>query len=273
MRVAYLGPPGTFGEQAAIRYAPEAERLPFPSHSGVAAAVQAGMADAGVLAVENSVEGSVAESIDLLVHDTELRVRDELVLPIEQCLIASPGRQTAEIAVIYSHTNALGQCRGFLERCFPKARLEPALSTTAAVEEALKREDAAAIASARAAEVLGGAVLTRGIQDRRNNATRFLIVGAGDAAPSGDDKTSLAFTTHHDRPGSLVGVLQEFAARGINLTKIESRPSRDALGVYVFLCDFQGHRADPAIAEALAAVGDKTQTLRIIGSYPRFVGD
>src|SRR5215208_885611 len=175
MRVAYLGPPGTFGEQAALRYAPEAERLPFPSHSGVAAAVQAGMADAGLLAVENSVEGMVAETVDILVHDARLRVRGELVLPIEQCLIVAPGRQASEIRVIYSHTNALGQCRGFIERCFPKARLEPALSTTAAVEEALAREDAAAIASERAAEVLGGEVLARGIQDRPNNATRFVV--------------------------------------------------------------------------------------------------
>jgi prephenate dehydratase len=176
------------------------------------------------------------------------------------------------VTVVYSHSNALGQCRGFLERCFPKARLEPTLSTTAAVEEALARPDAAAIASARAAEVLGGEVLARGIQDRQNNATRFVIVGLEDAAPTGDDKTSLAFTTHYDRPGSLVAVLQEFAARGLNLTKIESRPSRDQLGVYVFLCDFQGHRLDPAVAEALAAVREKTQTLHVIGSYPRFTG-
>jgi prephenate dehydratase len=272
MRVAYLGPPGTFGEQAALLCAPADERLPFPSHSGVAAAVQAGMADAGLLAVENSVEGMVAETVDILIHDGQLRIRDELVLPIEQCLIVPPGRQATEIAVIYSHSNALGQCRGFLERCFPKARLEAALSTTAAVEEALAHDGAAAIASARAAEVLGGEVLARGIQDRRNNATRFVVVGREDAPPTGDDKTSLAFTTHHDRPGSLVAVLQEFAARGINLTHIESRPSRDQLGVYVFLCDFQGHRSDPIVAEALAAVRDKTQTLHVIGSYPRFAG-
>ena len=273
MRIAYLGPPGTFGEQAALRYAAAAERLPFPSHSGVAAAVQSGMADAGLLAVENSVEGMVAETVDILIHDAQLRVCGELVLPIEQCLIVPPGRQAADVKVIYSHPNALGQCRGFIERCFPKTRLEPALSTTAAVEEALARDDAAAIAAARAAEVLGGDVLARGIQDRRNNATRFVVVSLTDHAPTGDDKTSLAFTTHHDRPGTLVAVLQEFAARSINLTHIESRPSRDALGVYVFLCDVQGHREDPPVAEALAAVRAKTQTLHIVGSYPRFVAE
>jgi prephenate dehydratase len=251
-------------------YAPVAERRPCPSHSRVAAAVLDGSADTGVLAVENSVEGSVSETMDILVHDAALTICGELVLPIEQCLIMPPGRRPAEVRVIFSHTNALGQCRDYLERRFPDVRVEPALSTTAAVEEAMAREDAAAIASARAAELLGGVILERGIQDRKNNVTRFVIVAPSDAAATGDDKTSLAFTTYHDRPGSLVAVLQEFAARGLNLTKIESRPSRDALGVYVFLCDFQGHRTDPAVADALEAIREKTQTLHVIGSYPRF---
>lgn len=272
MRVAYLGPPGTFGEQAAVQSAPDAERVPLSSHTAVAAAVRDGAADAGVLAVENSVEGSVVESIDALIRDDGLRICGELVLSIEQCLIGRRGRQLADVAVIVSHPTALGQCREFLERRFPGAHLEPALSTTAAVEQALVRSDAAAIASARAAALLGGEVLARGIQDRANNMTRFVIVATEDAAPTGDDKTSLAFTTHHDRPGSLVAVLHEFASRGINLTKIESRPSRDALGVYVFLCDFQGHRTDSAVAEALDVIRDKTQTLRVIGSYPRTAG-
>jgi prephenate dehydratase len=284
MRIAYLGPPGTFGEQAALRYraqraarAPQAgagpapDLLPFPSHAGVAAAVQSGMADEGLLAVENSVEGSVAESLDILIHDQQLHVRGELVIAIEQCLIVAPGRRADEVRVIFSHPTALGQCRGFLERCFPKAQLEPALSTAEAVREALERPDAAAIAAARAAELHGAEVLARGIQDRRNNVTRFVVVGRTDAEPTGDDKTSLAFTTYHDRPGTLVAVLQELAVREINLTRIESRPGRDQLGVYVFLVDFQGHRCDPHVEDALNALREKTQTLHIIGSYPRFV--
>jgi prephenate dehydratase len=252
-----------------LRYAPEAALIPFPSHAAVAAAVEAEMADQGLLAVENSLEGSVAESLDLLIQDSRLHARAELVLPIELCLIVPPGRTAAAVRLILSHSNPLGQARGFIDRCFPKATVEAALSTTRAVEEALTRPDAAAIASARAAELLGGEILARGIQDQRNNVTRFLIVGREDAAPTGDDKTSLAFTTHHDRPGSLVRVLHEFATRGINLTRIESRPSRTALGVYVFLVDFQGHRTDSPVAEALTAVRELTQTLRIIGSYPR----
>jgi prephenate dehydratase len=270
MRLAYLGPPGTFGEQAALRYAPDATLVPCPSHSAVAAAVRAGTVDQGIIAVENSVEGSVSESIDALIHDTDVQVRAEVVIPIEQCLIVAPGRAAADVRVILSHSNALGQCRAYLERHYPDARVEPTLSTSGAVQEALARPDGAAIASARAAEVFGGAILARGIQDRATNQTRFQVIAAADAPPTGDDKTSLAFTTYHDRPGSLVAVLQELSARGINLTKIESRPSRDALGVYVFLVDLEGHRTDATVAGALTALQDKTQTLRVIGSYPRF---
>jgi prephenate dehydratase len=226
MRLAHLGPAGSFGEQAALLYAPVGDLLPLPSHAAVAAAVLSGEADEGLLAVENSLEGSVTESLDLLLHDPRLHARAEVVLPIELCLIVPPGRTVAEVRVILSHTNPLGQSRGYIERCFPEATVEPALSTSRAVELALDRPGAAAIASARAAELLGGEILARGIQDQSNNVTRFLVVGETDASSTGDDKTSLAFTTHHDQPGSLVSVLHEFAARSINLTRIESRPSK-----------------------------------------------
>lgn len=269
MTFAFLGPPGTYGEQAALQCAPANELLACPSHAAVAAAVREGRAERGLLAVENSLEGSVVESLDLLIQDESLHACREVALPIEHCLIVAPGGSAAQVRVIVSHTNALGQCRGFIERQFPNATLEPALSTAGAVQAALARPEVAAIASARAAELLGALVLRRDIQDRKNNVTRFLVVAHADAEPTGDDKTSLAFTTPHDRPGTLAAVLQEFADRSINLTKIESRPSKDALGVYVFLVDLLGHRSDPAVAVALAAVQGKTQTLRVIGSYPR----
>lgn len=268
-RIAYLGPPGTFGETAARRYAPNADHIALPTHAGVVAAVASGMADEGVLPVENSVEGSVSETLDILIHDADLRIRGELVVPIEQCLLVRPGMRAEDVRVIYSHPQALGQCRGFLERRFPTARLEASLSTAAAVQEIFAHEDAAAIASARAAELHGAAVLARGIQDRRNNVTRFVVLAPEDHPPTGRDKTSIAFTTQHDRPGTLVNILIEFAQREINLTKIESRPSKDALGVYVFLVDFEGHRADPVCAEALARVRTKASWLKVFGSYPR----
>lgn len=269
MKLAYLGPAGTFGEQAALRYDPAADRMPCPSHIAVATAVRSGAADEGVLAIENMVEGSVSETVDALVQGATLRVRRELIVAIEQCLIAPPGRTFAEVRVVLSHSNALGQCRAFLEERLPGVRLEPTLSTSGAVQQAMTRPDAAAIAGERAAELFGAVVLARGIQDRQDNVTRFVVVAHADAAPTGDDKTSLAFTTHHDRPGSLVAVLHELATRNLNLTKIESRPARNRLGVYVFLVDFQGHRLDPPVADALNAIRERTQTLQVIGSYPR----
>lgn len=270
-RLAYLGPPGTFAEEAALAYAAAARLVPFPSITAVIAAVDSGMADEGVVPIENSLQGAVPETLDVLVHESQLMIRRELIRPIEHCLLARPGTIADEVRVIYSHPQALGQCRKFIERCFPKAQAEAALSTAAAVEEALAIEGAAAISTQRAAEIYGAAVLARGIQDDATNKTRFVVVAATDAEPTGDDKTSIAFAVAHDRPGTLVGVLHEFSDRGINLTRIESRPSREELGIYVFLIDLTGHRTDPPVAEALAAVRSQASFFKILGSYPRWV--
>lgn len=268
-RLAYLGPPGTNSEEAAIRYLGDAEFAPFPTEAAVAAAVEAGRADEGVLAIENSIDGSVARTLDALIHDTKLSIRNELVLPIEHCFVVAPGAATDEISVVYSHPQALGQCAKFIERTYPDARHEAAISTAAAVEVMLTVPGAAAISTARAADLYGGLVLQRGIQDNPNNKTRFAIIGPSDSAPTGRDKTSIAFAVAHDRPGTLVEVLHQFADRAINLTKIESRPSREELGVYIFLIDLEGHRTDPAVAEALVAVEDLSFFFRMLGSYPR----
>ncbi|MCK9519080.1 MAG: prephenate dehydratase [Dehalococcoidia bacterium] len=271
MRVAYLGPAGTFGEEAAIRFAPEAERLPFPSHAAVAAAVESGMADLGVVAIENSINGSVAETLDILIHETELRIQAELVLPIVHNLVVKPATNADMVKVIYSHPQALGQCRKFIERCFPKAQLEAALSTTEAVQLALRRDnDGAAIATARAAELYGAEVLARGIQDAANNVTRFLVLGHKTPPPTGRDRTSIAFTFAEDQPGALAGVLNEFAKHGVNCTKIESRPTREAFGEYVFLIDFEGHKDEPEMAALLEQVATHCATLKVFGSYPRW---
>ena len=271
MRVAYLGPPGTFGEEAATRYAPGEELLPFPSHAAVAAAVESGLADAGVAAIENSINGSVAETLDILIHDTKLKITAELVVPIHHNLVAQPGTGAGQVAVIYSHPQALGQCRRFIERCFPRAAIEAALSTTEAVQLALKRDgDAAAIATLRAAELYGAEVLARSIEDTENNVTRFAVLGQDIPAPTGRDRTSIAFTFAEDRPGSLAAVLTLFAERGINCTKIESRPTREAFGEYVFLIDFEGHLAEQPGASVLAQVRGLCSALKVFGSYPRW---
>jgi prephenate dehydratase len=244
--------------------------MPFATVAAVAAAVDSGMADEGVVAIENSLEGSVTDTLDVLIHESRLAIRRELVLPIEHCLLVSPGGSTDQVDTIYSHPQALGQCRRFLERCFPKARLEASLSTTAAVEQMMQHEGSAAVATLRAAELYGIQVLAQGIQDNRSNETRFVVLAASDDQPTGCDKTSLAFSVAQDRPGSLVDVLKEFSERQINLVKIESRPTKQELGKYVFLVDLEGHRTDPTIAEALGKVQAQSYFFKIFGSYPRF---
>ena len=271
VKVGYLGPPGTFGEQAAILFDPSALYASLPSHSAVVTAVAKGEVDVGVVAIENSLEGAIGETIDSLIQHEGVVIRHELILPVEQCLIAAAGTAMAEIEVVLSHPAALAQCRNYLETTLPRARLEAALSTAAAVESAVKMSGSAAIGTARAAALNGGVVLERGIQDVKHNKTRFLALAATDAEPTGDDKTSVAFTVAHDRPGTLIGVLGELSERQINLTRIESRPSREDLGIYIFLIDFQGHRTEASIREAIAAVEARAHYFRLLGSYPRFV--
>src|SRR3990172_4080717 len=187
-RLAFLGPPGTYSEEAALRYDPKAQLLPFASISAVAAAVDSGIADEGVVPVENSLEGAVTETADVLIQDAQLSIRWEIVLRIEHLLLARPGTKAEEVKIIASIPQALGQCRGFVERRFPKASLEAALSTAAAVEEAVGREGTAAIGNRRAAELYGAEVIAEGIQDRAANLTRFVVLGHEDHPPTGDDK-------------------------------------------------------------------------------------
>lgn len=269
-RLAYLGPAGTFTEQAAAEFDPSAELVAFASEHAVASAIEDDKADRGVLPVENSLDGSVTGTLDVLVHDSELLICGEVVLPIELCLIAQPGTNEADVRVIYSKPIALNQCRKFLERNYPKARQASSMSTTSAVQKIMTESGSAAIGAERAAEVYGAQVLARGVQDSVYNETRFVVLGESDVAATGHDKTSIAFAVSHDRAGTLVEVLHEFSDRSINLTKIESRPSREELGIYIFLIDMEGHRTDPPVAEALAAVEKIASFYRVLGSYPRY---
>ena len=270
-RIAYLGPRGTFTEEAAIRYDPEGELESFPTVAAVSLAVSSGMAEEGVVPIENSLEGSVTATLDLLIHEETLLIKRELVLPIEHYLLVRPGTRTADIEVVYSHPQSLGQCRGFLERCFPKARLEPSLSNAAAADVVAEGvEGAAAIAPRRNAELRGLEVLAQSIQDSDHNVTRFVVLAEKDSPVTGDDKTSLCFSFANDKSGLLYEALREFAERDINLAKIESRPAKLNLGEYVFLIDCEGHREDPVVREAIESVRSRTLMLRIFGSYPRW---
>ena len=271
-RVAYFGPAGTFTEEAALAYAADAMLLPFPTISGVAAAVETGMADEGIVPIENSLEGSVPATLDLLIHDSALVIRKEIALPIDHYLLAKPGTQVADVKFILSHPQPLGQCRRFIERCFPKAEVVASLSTVAAVEEALaSSKPAAAIGTRRAATLYGAEILAGSIQDQAANTTRFVVLAAEDHAPTGCDKTSLCFTVAEDRPGILCEILHEFADRRINLAKIESRPSKESLGRYIFLIDLEGHRTDGIVVQALEGVRKKAAMFKIFGSYPRCI--
>jgi prephenate dehydratase len=272
LRLAFLGPRGTFTEQAALLYAPHAELIAAPSIADVTQFVIAGQADEAILPIENSLIGPVNETLDLLIHALELKIRAEIVLPIVHCLIGPEGTALADVAAVYSKPEALGQCVHFLRDELPAAEQRPALSTAGAVEQALAEPRTLAIAPERAAELLGGAVLRRGIEDDHRNKTRFVVLGNDDVPPSGDDKTSLAFHTR-DMPGALVRALLPFSDAGIDLSKIESRPAKEELGVYVFLVDCAGHRLEPEVAGVLEQLRGETTMLKIFGSYPRFVGD
>ncbi len=273
MKVAYLGPQGTFSEQAALLARPVAssvEHVPYPSITAAAEAVVRGMSDAAVLPFENSLAGAVGETHDLIIHQMEsLSICDEIIIPVEHCLIIPRDADNMVIDVVYSHPQALGQCQRYLQRRFPAARTEATLSTAQAVGRAVEHGDhAAAIAPRRAAERYGGRILEVGIEDDHRNATRFIVVADHDRDPTGDDRTTILFSTAN-RPGALLRVLQHLAERDINLTRIESRPSRERLGSYLFLVDCDGHRQDEQLSSALSSISHEVERLRIVGSYPK----
>ena len=271
--VAYLGPQGTFSEEAAILFAPESERLPYPSIRDAAMAAESRETDEAVLPIENSIEGAVNMTLDYLIHDSTLSIVGELVLPIRQCLIVTEGSRREDIETIRSHPQALAQCRRFLDRNFPNAKLIASISTAGAVEEALNEgRTSAAIGNRRAADLFGASVLESGIEDNPNNMTRFVAMGRNSPPASGDDKTSICFGFDSDAPGQLYGVLGEFADREINLAKIESRPTRHELGRYVFLVDLLGHQQDQRVRDTIEAVDRRVSQLRVFGSYPNRLG-
>ena len=272
MRISHLGPSGTYTEAAARCFDAGATLLPVPTVAAAIQAVRDGEADAAVCAMENSIEGSVSiETMDILISpEFDLRVCGEVVLAIQHHLVGAPGINPAAAQKVYSHPQGLAQCRQRLHELAPHAQPVAALSTAGAVEASMHEPGALAVGSEYAAELYGARIYARDIGDERDNETRFVVLAREDATPTGDDKTSLAFTTAHDRSGSLVEVLQLFASHGLNLTRIESRPTRRQLGTYVFFCDVLGHRSDPVVAGVLEESAKITQWMRVLGSYPRW---
>ena len=269
--LAFLGPSGTYTEEAALLYDPGAELRPFPNITTVGLAVASGETEQGVAPIENSIEGSVNFPLDLLVSESSIFIRNEIVLPINHYLMGKPGTKLEEVEVIYSHPQALAQCREYLERNFANAARSASLSTALAVGDAMESSvPAAAIAPLRSSELYDAEILATGIQDVAANATRFVVLAKGDHEPTGSDKTSLFFTFNQDVPGQLYTVMGEFARREINLAKIESRPTKRSLGQYVLFIDCDGHREDRLLGEAIEAIRERVSSLRVLGSYPKW---
>lgn len=272
MRAAYFGPSGTFTEEALLSQ-PDlaaASREPLRSIPDVIAEVERGAADVGVVPIENSIEGSVAVTLDSLVFESELLVQREVDLPISLNLCVRPGTALGDVTHVASYPHAIAQCRAWLGSKLPDATVTAANSTADAAREVArsKRAGRAAIANVLAAEIYGLEVLATEIEDHPENQTRFVVVGRGVPAPTGHDKTSIVCFQRADRPGSLLAILQEFAARSINLTKVESRPTKRSLGDYCFLVDFAGHVADEVVADCLRNVAAHQARVKFLGSYP-----
>ena len=273
-KIAFLGPIGTYSDEASYLYAPNAERMPFASLGLVMSALEEGNVDEAVVPIENSLGGTVIEVVDFLIASEKSQIKGEFLLPIDHCLITRPGVKLSDIRVVVSKQEALTQCRQFLARELRFAEQVPATSTALAVVDLKEADDrTAAIGPRRAAELAGLPVLAHGIQDRKNNVTRFAVLASSSMPPSGSDKTTIAFDFDKpDAPGLVYGAMRPFADRGINLTKIESRPTGTGMGNYIFLLDLEGHIDEPHVQQAITELQGHTSTFKVLGAYPRAEG-
>jgi prephenate dehydratase len=273
-RIGFLGPEGTFTEQALLAQTDLASEtlVALPSISDVLVAVDAGDVDLGFVAVENSIEGAVTVTVDTLAFETDLLIQREVVMGVQMNLLAPSGVGVGDVRRVLSIPVATAQCRAFLQREL-RGVVPVATSSTAEAAMLVAGDEhdghTAAIAPAVAAKVYGLDVLATDIEDHPDNATRFVVVSrTGIPAPTGHDKTSVVIFQRSDRPGSLLTILQEFAARSINLNKLESRPTKKGLGHYCFLIDLEGHIGDELVADCLRDLRSKVEDVKFLGSYP-----
>jgi len=272
--VAFLGPEGTFTAAATDLVAPSAPRRPLASIVDVVSDVREGRADLGVVPIENSIEGAVDVTLDALVHGPPgAYIRGEVALPITMAVLAPPGTGLAGVREVRSHPVAIAQCRGWLAAHLPEADLVPVASTAEAARQVAAggpgaTAGVAALGNAGAGERFGLEVLAGDVADSGSSTTRFVVLGRTMAAPTGADKTSLVVFFGEDRPGLLLRVLEEFALRGVNLVRIESRPTKRALGDFCILLDAEGHLTEPRLAEALRGVHRHVAEVRVLGAWP-----
>jgi prephenate dehydratase len=275
MRIAYLGPAGTFTEDALGEALPDGGYEPLRTatiHDAILA-VERGEADRALVPIENSREGSVRPTLDTLAFETDaVTIAGEHDYRVRVHLIARAGTRTEDVEAVLSHPQPLAQCAGFLRESFAGVELRSVSSTAAAVRMVSESARPWAALGARAAAALYDCeLLIEGVEDSADNVTRFVWIApeGTEAAGDGPWKTSLVFSeVGADHPGALVECLSEFSGRGINLTRIESRPLRQGLGRYMFFCDLEGREAEPPVAEAIAALRTKAASVRILGSYP-----
>jgi prephenate dehydratase len=274
VRVAFLGPAGTYTEEALRASAPGAvEEVPYASVHDAVMALQAGEVDRTVVPIENALEGGVAATLDVLATGADgVRIVSEVVIPIHHCVVAATDLRLEDVERVISHPQATAQCGEFLRERLPGAELVSAGSTAEAVRQVRDADGPwAALGSRLSAELYGCRVLAEDVEDHSGNLTRFVwLAPAGEPVDPGERaKTSIVFWGAGDEsPGWLVAVLHEFADRDINLTRIESRPRRVRLGHYMFFADLDGAESDARVGEALRALSARVQTLRVLGSYP-----
>jgi prephenate dehydratase len=272
-RVAFLGPPGTFTEEALLTQADLAgyELVPLRSIPDVLAATESGEVDLGFVAIENSIEGTVNVSLDALIFEHQLLIQREVVLAVSLNLCALPGTSLGDVRKVITFPHVVGQCRRFFNRELPRVEIVAANSTAEAARAVRDAAEpgTAAVGTSLAAKLYGLEVLASDIEDHPENQTRFLLLATeGIPAPSGHDKTTVVCFQHTDRPGSLLAILQEFAARAINLNKLESRPTKQGLGDYCFIIEFDGHVDDELVADCLRDLRPKLRDVKYLGSYP-----
>ncbi|MDR2203755.1 MAG: prephenate dehydratase [Nitrososphaerota archaeon] len=270
MKITYQGETGAYSEIAVYKFfGNKAKPTPCKDFRDVFESVKTNTAKNGVIPIENSIEGSVNQNYDnFLTYD--LKVCGEIAIKLEHVLITNPQTNPKDITTIYSHPQALGQCRTYLEK--HKWELTPTYDTAGSVKIIKEKQllNTAAIASEKAADLYNMKIIARNISDNPANYTRFLVLAHQDAPPTGDDKTSIIFSAKH-APGTLYNVIGEFATRNINLTRIESRPTKTTAWQYNFYLDFEGYRTEKRCTDALQALEKHTTFIKVLGSYPRII--
>ena len=273
MRIGFMGPHGTFTEQALLGQ-PDlavADTRPFDSIPDVLNGLVIGDVDLGFVPIENAIEGAVNVTQDTLAFDLDVRIQREVVLDVQLNLLALPGTQLTDIHTVMSFPVAVAQCRSFLREQLPDAEIQAATSTAEAARQVSEQrlEGVATISNPLAAELYGLEAVAEAVEDHTGNQTRFLLLAReGVPAPTGHDKTSVVVFQRANEPGSLLAILNEFAARNIDLSRLESRPTRRVLGDYCFLLDFEGHIGDEVVADCLRDLKMKQGDIKFLGSYP-----